>query len=125
MRTEISTDSQRALRRTVADYLTAHPEVHDQSEWGFDMNAEDHSIHVCGMAACVAGWAVRFSDPEVVFALRLEWMREIGHPLGPYTYLASRLLGLDEHDARDLCLENQDDADALDLLRSFDSEVTT
>jgi hypothetical protein len=42
----------RVLRSLVADQLEAHPELHDQAEWG-DGSDDPH----CGTGCCVAGWA--------------------------------------------------------------------
>jgi hypothetical protein len=42
----------RALRLRVADHIEAHPELHDQVEWG-DGSADE----ACGTPCCVAGWA--------------------------------------------------------------------
>ena len=42
----------RALRLRVADHIEAHPELHNQGEWG-DGSADE----ACGTPCCVAGWA--------------------------------------------------------------------
>ena len=73
-----------ALRLAVADHIEAHPELHDQSEWG-DGSADP----ACGTACCVAGWACHLGGgsrglPVPVAALRL--LRVDG--MGPVSFLS-------------------------------------
>ncbi len=43
--------------RDLREFLTEHPEQHDQGEWGWG--------NQCGTAACAAGWAVLLFDEEI------------------------------------------------------------
>jgi uncharacterized protein YjbI with pentapeptide repeats len=42
----------RALRLRVAEHIEAHPELHDQREWG-----DGTAYEACNTPCCVAGWA--------------------------------------------------------------------
>jgi hypothetical protein len=62
-----------ALRKLVADQIEAHPELHDQGDWGEGIAGE------CGTPCCVAGWACRLgggcrNDAVSIAALRLLWI---------------------------------------------------
>jgi len=68
------------LRKAVADHIEAHPELHDQKEWG-----EGEANPACGTPCCVAGWACRLGggrrDQEVSSAaFRLLWVDGLPMP---------------------------------------------
>lgn len=45
----------RELAEKVLEYVTAHPELHDQKTWH---STPATSLNRCGTTACLAGWAV-------------------------------------------------------------------
>ena len=49
----------RELRKRVADHIEAHPELHNQSEWG-DGSADPACVTPC----CVAGWTCHLGGGE-------------------------------------------------------------
>ncbi len=82
----------------VAKILREHPERHDQSTWYDDDDyghltpAEAAMIGSCGTAACVAGWAVACSPPDLVrdaVGFRDAGARALGIETNDATYLFS------------------------------------
>ncbi len=76
------------LRQQVADHIEAHPELHDQSQWG---DGEDNPG--CGTPCCVAGWACHFGggnrgEPVSSAALKLLWVD--GLPMPDFSGNANR-----------------------------------
>jgi hypothetical protein len=77
-----------ALRRSVADHIEQHPELHDQAEWG-DGSAD----HACETPCCVAGWACHLGGGArgthvASAATRLLWVD--GLPMPPFDATATR-----------------------------------
>jgi len=77
-----------ALRCQVATHIEAHPELHDQTEWGDGKAAPE-----CNTPCCVAGWACHFGGgcrnqtvPSAAF--RLLWAE--GKPMPSFCGSASR-----------------------------------
>jgi len=91
------------LRRTL-EYITEHPEQHDQSIW-----ARIHVKESCGTAMCLCGWAATLAKAEMTWRAFKDYrtgevvFRELERINGEEPYYGGRdLLGLTEDQAEDL-----------------------
>lgn len=97
------------LAKVILDYITLHPELHNQELW-VDIHGMIDSVdqlEPCGTSACVAGYAVLFSnDPHFEFEVERGYVEispvddvdkeELFYDRG------RKLLGLDHEDANSL-----------------------
>lgn len=97
----------------IADQIEAHPDTWYQGTWitgggqGDDRPIDVVTKHACGTAACVAGWAVYFTDPTTV-----NWDKYTS-----WTRAGMETLEIDEHLAGWLFDPNRDTLDMPKLLR--------
>jgi hypothetical protein len=68
---------QQVLSGVILDYITKHPEKHDQSDW-FKGNYDPDATNSCGTTACVAGYAILFSnDPRFKYEKNVDGRYEL------------------------------------------------
>ena len=113
------------LAEKVLKQVTEHPETHNQEEWGYRAPS-------CGTQACLAGWAVHFTYPDLVMNWRSGPYGEEGAETASSVTLdgrrvsiadlAAQVLNLDEADADDLFL-TLDRESAIELLEQYIEEA--
>lgn len=97
------------LAQVILDYITLHPERHSQSSWAKgDLTSE------CGTTACIAGYAILFSDDHRFHIDEdgdLMPTPEAEVKRVTFAAAGAELLGLDAFD-REYLFYNTDNADA-------------
>ena len=93
------------LLRRIMEHVTAHPDEHDQSSWGYRDG--------CGTTRCIAGWAVELSDAEPLWRAPLRF----GQFRGGARMADGRMLDVQDAAAELLGLTH---AQALDLFEAWD-----
>ena len=113
----MTTFEQQALAQQVLDHVEAHPENHDQGNWG--------KKNECGTTMCIAGTAALLSGSAHFEQIRhpyhnnayLRINEDIAHNYRGDTFfeLGKDLLGLEAEDAFQIfyCLENDKAKEAL------------
>lgn len=84
------------LMRKTLEFITEHPDQHDQDHWGLRTE--------CGTTACMAGWAVQLAGGELIFGTAGEAQKCL-HPedgLRRTEYAAQDLLNLTSHQANEM-----------------------
>lgn len=95
------------LAQVILDYITLHPERHSQSSWAKgDLTSE------CGTTACVAGYAILFSDDHRFYIdVDGDLMPIQGKGRVTFAEAGAQLLGLDAFD-QEFLFYNTDNEDA-------------
>lgn len=97
-------------RRMVLDFITAHPEHHNQAVWAVPMAwlrelYDESLVGTCGTVACVAGWTCIMAGDELTSS---DGSPELDHAISDsgaaleIPERAMRLLGLTKDEADEL-----------------------
>lgn len=92
-----STEETRERAKVIYDYLTQHPDKHNQAHYGMEKS--------CGTTMCIAGYALTTFQPELV-----KWVNDNGVKVvsgetsddRDIDVVAAELLGLDSYEMESL-----------------------
>lgn len=93
------------LAKQVLDFVSQHPEKHNQLWWMGREDSYDHNddVNVCGTTGCIAGWTVIFATGKATLR---EACRDLGHGTFDTDAAAAEALGIDRGVADDIFYTN-------------------